>query len=104
MADTKVIDIAALTVFKTLQDLANAAIFVCKDGDKVLSTNDFTDAEKNSFAELSATFGGFAFATDEEINLMLAEIFTTFSDDSADGYQIATDEQVNAMLDEVFGN
>ena len=76
MADTKVIDLAALTVFKTLQDLANAAIFVCKDGDKVLSTNDYTDEEKARLDEVSTNLGG---------------------------YQIATDDQVDSMLDEVFG-
>ncbi len=75
MANPKVIDLAALTAFKTLQDIANAATFVRKDGDKVLSTNDFTDAQKNSLAELTANFGGHTFATDEQVNSMLAEVF-----------------------------
>ena len=75
MADTKVIDLAALTVFKTLLDLANAAIFVCKDGDKVLSTNDFTDEEKNRLDEVSTNLGGYQIADDMQVDSMLAEIF-----------------------------
>ena len=75
MADTKVIDIAALTVFKTLQDLANAAVFVCKDGDKVLSTNDYTDEEKSRLAELTANLGGYQVATDEQVDSMLVAVF-----------------------------
>ena len=75
MADTKVIDLAALTVFKTLQDLANAAIFVCKDGDKVLSTNDFTDEEKARLDEVSTNLGGYQIADDMQVDSMLAEIF-----------------------------
>lgn len=75
MADTKVVDLAALSVFKTLQDLANAAIFVCKDGDKVLSTNDFTDEEKVQLTELTANLGGYHVATDDEVNSMLVEVF-----------------------------
>ena len=53
MADTKVIDLAALTVFKQRLDLANAATFARKDGDKILSTNDFTDAEKTKLAGIA---------------------------------------------------
>ena len=75
MADTKVIDLAALTVFKRLQDLANAAKFVPKDGDKVLSTNDFTDEEKAQLTELTANLGGYHVATDEQVNSMLDEVF-----------------------------
>ena len=75
MADTKVVDLAALTVFKTLQDLANAAIFVCKDGDKVLSTNDFTDEEKSRLDEMSTNLGGYQIADDTQVDSMLAEIF-----------------------------
>ena len=75
MPNSKVIDLAALTRFKFLQDLADAAIFVRKDGDKVLSTNDFTDAQKNSLAELTENFGGHTFATDAQVNSMLAEVF-----------------------------
>ena len=75
MANSKVVDLAALTVFKTLLDLANAATFVRKDGDKVLSTNDFTDAEKDSLAALTENFGGYTFATDEQVDSMLAEVF-----------------------------
>ena len=77
MADTKVVDLAALTVFKGLQDLVNAATFVRKDGDKVLSTNDFTDAEKDSLSALTKNFGGYTFATDEQVNSMLAEVFSS---------------------------
>ena len=75
MANSKVVDLAALTVFKTLLDLANAATFVRKDGDKVLSANDFTDAEKDSLAALTENFGGYTFATDEQVDSMLAEVF-----------------------------
>ena len=75
MADTKVVDLAALTIFKTLQDLANAAVFVCKDGDKVLSTNDYTDEEKSRLAELTTNPGGYRIATDEQVNSMLVEVF-----------------------------
>lgn len=75
MADTKVVDLAALTVFKTLQDLANAAIFVCKDGDKVLSTNDFTDEEKARLDEVSTNFGGYQIASDAQVDSMLVEVF-----------------------------
>ena len=75
MADTKVVDLAALSVFKSLQDLANAAIFVCKDGDKVLSTNDFTDEEKNRLDEMSTNLGGYQIADDTQVDSMLAEIF-----------------------------
>ncbi len=38
--------IQCLGVFKELMDEANEARFVQKDGAKVLSTNDFTDALK----------------------------------------------------------
>ena len=38
--------IQCLGVFKELMDAANAERFVEKDGAKVLSTNDFTDALK----------------------------------------------------------
>lgn len=38
--------IQAFGVFKELMDAANAERFVEKDGAKVLSTNDFTDALK----------------------------------------------------------
>ena len=38
--------IQAFGVFKELMDEANAERFVQKDGAKVLSTNDFTDALK----------------------------------------------------------
>ena len=75
MADIKVVDIAALSVFKSLQDLANAAIFVCKDGDKVLSTNDFTDEEKSRLDEMSTNLGGYQIADDTQVDSMLAEIF-----------------------------
>ena len=75
MADTKVVDLAALSVFKSLQDLANAAIFVCKDGDKVLSTNDFTDEEKSRLDEMSTNLGGYQIADDTQVDSMLAEIF-----------------------------
>ncbi|MBR1646168.1 MAG: hypothetical protein IJ685_05245 [Selenomonadaceae bacterium] len=75
MADTKVVDLAALSVFKTLQDLANAAVFVCKDGDKVLSTNDFTDEEKSRLDEMSTNLGGYQIADDTQVDSMLAEIF-----------------------------
>ena len=75
MADTKVVDLAALSVFKTLQDLANAAVFVCKDGDKVLSTNDFTDEEKARLDEMSTNLSGYHVADDTQVDSMLAEIF-----------------------------
>ena len=74
-ADIKVVDLAALTVYKRLQDLANAAFFVRKDGDKVLSTNDFTDAEKTSLATLTENFGGYTFATDAQVDSMLDDVF-----------------------------
>lgn len=77
MPNSKVIDVAALTVFKTLQDLANAAHFVCKDGDKVLSTNDFTDEEKTRLAELTANLGGCHVADDVQIQTLLVEVFGT---------------------------
>lgn len=75
MADTKVVDLAALNTFKRLQDLANAAIYVPKDGDKVLSTNDFTDAGKARLDELTANLGGYKVATDEQVASMLVEVF-----------------------------
>ena len=50
--------IEALGVFKELMDAQNEAVFVKKDGAKVLSTNDFTDA-------LKAKLEGI---TDEEIS------------------------------------
>ena len=75
MADTKVADLAALNTFKRLQDLANAAKFVPKDGDKVLSTNDFTDEGKAQLDALTANLGGYQVATDAQVNSMLAEVF-----------------------------
>ena len=38
--------IAAVGVFKELMDAANENLYVKRDGAKVLSTNDFTDALK----------------------------------------------------------
>lgn len=75
MANSKVIDLAALATFKTLQDLANAATFARKDGDKVLSTNDFTDANKAQLAELTANLGGYQVADDVQIQSVLVEVF-----------------------------
>lgn len=75
MANLKVADLAALTAFKRCLDLANAATFVRKDGDKVLSTNDFTDAEKAQLANLQANLGGYHVATDEQVNSMLDDVF-----------------------------
>ena len=75
MAETKVVDLAALNVFKRLQDLANAATYVPKDGDKVLSTNDFTDEGKARLTELTANLGGYQVATDEQVDSMLVDVF-----------------------------
>ena len=75
MAKSKVVDLAALTVYKRLQDLENAATFVRKDGDKVLSTNDFTNTQKAQLDELTANLGGYQVADDEQIRLMLVEVF-----------------------------
>lgn len=75
MASSKVVDLAALTVYKRLQDLENAATFVRKDGDKALSTNDFTDIQKARLAELNANLGGYQIADDEQIQSMLVEVF-----------------------------
>ena len=89
-------------------DLANAATYVRKD-------EFFTDAEKAQLIELS----GYHVADDEQVNSMLAEVFTdVFTGESADeqkiqlaelsanlgGYHVADDEQVNSMLAEVFGD
>ena len=60
----KFIDLAALTVFKRLQDLANAATYVRK-------SENFTDEQKAQLVELST----YQVATDEQVNSMLAEIF-----------------------------
>lgn len=60
----KVIDLAALTVFKRLLDLANAANFVRK-------SETFTDEQKAQLVELSR----YKVATDEQVNSMLAEVF-----------------------------
>ena len=75
MANSKVVDLAALTVYKRLQDLENAATFVRKDGDKALSTNDFTDTQKAQLAALNANLGGYKIADDEQIQSMLVEVF-----------------------------
>ena len=75
MANSKVIDLAALATFKTLQDLANAATFVRKDGDKALSTNDFTDEYKAQLDELTANLGSYQVADDEQIQSVLVEVF-----------------------------
>lgn len=75
MANSKVVDLAALTVYKRLQDLENAATFVRKDGDKVLSSNDFTNAQKAQLAELNANLGGYHVADDAQIQSMLVEVF-----------------------------
>lgn len=75
MASSKVVDLAALTVYKRLQDLENAATFVRKDGDKALSTNDFTNAHKARLDELNANLGGYKIADDEQIQSMLVEVF-----------------------------
>ena len=75
MANSKVIDLAALATFKTLQDLANAATFVRKDGDKALSTNDFTNEYKAQLDELTANLGGYQVADDEQIQSVLVEVF-----------------------------
>lgn len=64
MAQTKVVDLAALTAFKRFQDLANAATFVRKN-------EFFTDEQKAQLVELS----GYKIATDEQVNAMLDEVF-----------------------------
>ena len=75
MANSKVIDLEALRKFKSLQDLANVLNFVRKDGGKVLSTNDFTDANQAQLAELTACLGGYQVADDEQIQSVLVEVF-----------------------------
>ena len=104
----KFIDLAALTTFKTLLDLANAANFVRK-------SETFTDEQKAQLVELST----YQVATDAQVNSMLDEVFTNvFTGDSADaekialaeltanlgGYHVAEDAQVNSMLAEIFGD
>lgn len=67
MAITKSELLDALGVFKELHDAEISANFVAKDGAKVLSTNDFTDA-------LKAKLDGL---TDEDVTR--ADIQTIFS-------------------------
>lgn len=52
MAVTKAELVKALGVFKELADADYANRFVAKDGAKVLSTNDFTDALKEKLDSL----------------------------------------------------
>lgn len=54
MAVSKQIVLNALSTFKGLQDAANDEKFVAKDGDKVLSTNDYTTAEKTKLEGVAA--------------------------------------------------
>lgn len=61
---SKFIDLAALTTFKNLLDLANAATYVRK-------SENFTDEQKARLVELSK----YQVATDEQVNSMLAEVF-----------------------------
>ena len=45
--------IQAFGVFKELMDAENEKVFVKKDGAKVLSTNDFTDALKEKLTAIT---------------------------------------------------
>lgn len=54
MAVSKQTVLNALSTFKGLQDAANDSKFVAKDGDKVLSTNDYTTAEKTKLEGVAA--------------------------------------------------
>ena len=54
MAVSKATVLNALATFKGLQDAANDEKFVAKDGDKVLSTNDYTTAEKSKLEGVAA--------------------------------------------------
>lgn len=67
MAVTKTELVKALGVFKELADADYANRFVTKDGAKVLSTNDFTDALKEKLDSL----------TDEEVTRAdIEQLFT----------------------------